>query len=1051
MVRINRLISNIKITTKGLLRLELIIAFVLTNIFSFGLVEFGFKEYDRLLGFLLSLVFLLFFIASFLFKLGNSFIKKGTIVLYTLALFIVLVPPVLNYYDQTYFFAFLFIYAFVSFAQNRINQYFIFSGIIYLAILFSAFWLGINQLRISFLALNLSFFIVFLNGLAITFSRRYMKNKVLDRQIELQESERSYRELFNNSSELLYLIDLDNKFVDINQAVLDTYGYEKHELMKLDPSVLAAPGKNDLEKMGQLVAEAMVKDEELNFFFWSQKKDGTIFPKEMHIKRGVYRSETVMMITGRDISEAYYYREELEQKEKRYRDLFERNLAGVYRTDLEGRVLECNQAFARMFGFESHEIIKQEQKAQNFYVDPSDRDKMLEKVHEKGFIEGWQLKLKKRNGEVLDALVNVSRIQAENREYYEGNLIDISELNQTQEQLRISQKRYQQLVDHSSFGILIITNDEEIVFSNIKASTIFGFKQPADLQAKKIEEIIGKKQLEELRKLFQDVSSGKVNQLVELSLGDDENQSMEIEISASEILYGNEQALQLSFIDISDRLKVEKAQEKMKVTETFNKILQAELAEKEEAQRKLIDAQSYMEGIIESSLDMIFTTDLEGKINKLNGAAQKELRVKQIEILNKPLKIIFNSKKRSEEVFKQLEEANSFSGEVQLIRSDETTFPSYFSLSYLYNSEGVKLGIMGVSRDISDIKQKEIEINEQAAKLNAVIESSSHFFFTVNKDYTITSYNHVFESDIKKNLGIELKDDANFFDLVYRPDKKDAEKTKAFWKDKFDKAFKGESTSFEIKRKDINGHIYYRDFYLNPINIESEQVEEISGIGHDITDKKLSEESLKSSLQEKEVLLKEVHHRVKNNMQVISSILSLQSAYINDPKTLSILRESQSRIKSMAIIHERLYRTKDFSKINFSEYVQNLANSLISTYEAGIIDVEVSFDLNEVFLNLDSAIPCGLILNELISNSLKYAFEGKKKGKITITLNENKQGVVQLSVEDDGKGIDKNFNIAKTETLGLQLVHTLIEQLEGELKLTSKNGSRFDITFSKRL
>jgi two-component sensor histidine kinase len=184
-------------------------------------------------------------------------------------------------------------------------------------------------------------------------------------------------------------------------------------------------------------------------------------------------------------------------------------------------------------------------------------------------------------------------------------------------------------------------------------------------------------------------------------------------------------------------------------------------------------------------------------------------------------------------------------------------------------------------------------------------------------------------------------------------------------------------------------------------------------------------------------------------MQVISSILSLQSSYLKDEKLLSILRESQNRIKSMAFIHERLYRTKDFSKLKFSDYVENLAKSLISTYELGNLKIEMDFDLDEVFLNLDSAIPCGLILNELISNSLKYAFKGRQSGNITVSLKEKKDKLVALSVADNGVGIDQSINIAKTETLGLQLVHTLIEQLEGEINLSRDNGSRFDIIFSK--
>ena len=222
----------------------------------------------------------------------------------------------------------------------------------------------------------------------------------------------------------------------------------------------------------------------------------------------------------------------------------------------------------------------------------------------------------------------------------------------------------------------------------------------------------------------------------------------------------------------------------------------------------------------------------------------------------------------------------------------------------------------------------------------------------------------------------------------------------------------------------------------------------MSGIAHDITEKILSEQKLKESLSEKEVLLKEVHHRVKNNLQVISSILNLQSSYVKDENTLNILRESQNRIKSMSFIHESLYKTDDFSKINFSEYISSLSKNLVHSYVIYSNLVELDLSLEEVFLNLDLSIPCGLIINELVSNALKYAFIDHKKGKIKIELFE-KKGVINLIVQDNGLGLPDNINYKETESLGLQLVITLAEQIDAEVILDNTKGAKYTIIFKK--
>lgn len=209
-------------------------------------------------------------------------------------------------------------------------------------------------------------------------------------------------------------------------------------------------------------------------------------------------------------------------------------------------------------------------------------------------------------------------------------------------------------------------------------------------------------------------------------------------------------------------------------------------------------------------------------------------------------------------------------------------------------------------------------------------------------------------------------------------------------------------------------------------------------------------EQIRASLREKEILLGEIHHRVKNNLQIISSLLNLQARYIKDEKILNMFKESQSRINSMALIHERLYRSKDLVKINFPEYVRSLAAGLFSSYSVSSDDVTLEIDIKDVELDLDLAISCGLVLNELLSNALKYAFPNGRKGKIKVSLYEVNGNEVELVVGDNGIGLPEVFDFQKTESLGFQIIITLVEgQLEGKIELNKTEGTEFRIKFKK--
>lgn len=208
-----------------------------------------------------------------------------------------------------------------------------------------------------------------------------------------------------------------------------------------------------------------------------------------------------------------------------------------------------------------------------------------------------------------------------------------------------------------------------------------------------------------------------------------------------------------------------------------------------------------------------------------------------------------------------------------------------------------------------------------------------------------------------------------------------------------------------------------------------------------------AEEKLKASLKEKEMLLKEAHHRIKNNLQIIVSLLRLQSNPIKNKKVLNMFRISQNRIRAVALIHEELYRSNNMKEINLSDYVNKMVTHLVSAYRAGNGVIKLKLELKNIFLDIDRAIPCGLVINELVSNSLKHGFPGGREGEIFIKMSRDKRKKYTIIVKDTGMGLPDGLDIHKSENLGLQLVMDLVEQLKGTLELERNGETTFKITF----
>ena len=349
-------------------------------------------------------------------------------------------------------------------------------------------------------------------------------------------------------------------------------------------------------------------------------------------------------------------------------------------------------------------------------------------------------------------------------------------------------------------------------------------------------------------------------------------------------------------------------------------------------------------------------------------------------------------------------------------------------------------GRLFICEDISERKKNETSIKDREEHLSLITDNMLDLMIQVNSEGI---FEYVSPS-IKELLGYEVEDilgkrDYEFIGMTHPDDFEIIIDTVQL----VTKTLKPNRAQHRFKHAD--GHYIWVETVGNPLSNDKGEFSGAVYITRNITELKNVENQLKSSLDEKEVLLREIHHRVKNNMQIISSLLNLQSRYINDEKTVNVLTESRNRVRSMAMVHEELYRSHDLSKIDFADYIQRLLSGLFSSYGADKNLVKAEINVEDILLNIDIAVPCGLIINELVSNALKHAFQGQK-GKISIKFHAPGEKYV-LKVADDGIGFPENIDFKNTKTLGLQLVITLVNQLSGSINIYRDGGTLFKIVF----
>jgi PAS domain S-box-containing protein len=647
------------------------------------------------------------------------------------------------------------------------------------------------------------------------------------------------------------------------------------------------------------------------------------------------------------------------------------------------------------------------------------------------------------------------------------------------------EEAYENIITTMADALILVDSNGDIITINNAALNLLDYKED-ELKGQPLDVILPK-----------EVAGAKIDEIVktrllknfEFSLKSKSGKRIPVSLSSSTLKGQRGKKAGVIYIarDMSHSKKVEAelktyrehleeiVEKRTGELQTANLQLQQEIAEHKRTGKKLKESEEKYSSLFHQSSDALFVYDLDGNILEINfktldlfGFSKNEMLEKKITQL-----LLASSLDKFWQAHQQISGSDSYTCEVDCVKKTGEIFPAQLS-STLFELGEDRL-IQGVVKDITEEKLSE--------KIQSVL-------FNIAKSTSSSESLHELLEIIHQELGT-LMDTTNFYVALF--DNKTSlysfpycvdehEENETFSPQELKKSLTdyvrktGKPLLVDEKKhqklmekgevdligepsqiwmgvplkipKEVIGVVAlqsyrdtsaYTEYDLKLLSVISDQI--ATAIY-----RKQTQDQIKASLEEKEVLLKEVHHRVKNNMQIISSLLRLQSLEVKNKKVSNMFKVSRNRIKSMALIHESLYKSEDFSRIDFSEYISKLATHLYTIFCTRESRINVVQDVQNVSLDINRAIPCGLIINELISNSFRHAFEPNGNGKIHIKMSE-KNGHYFLKVQDNGKGLPKNFDFQKSETLGLQVVNDLVKQLDGKISLDRNNGTTFTIKF----
>lgn len=687
----------------------------------------------------------------------------------------------------------------------------------------------------------------------------------------------------------------------------------------------------------------------------------------------------------------------------------------------DGVYLEANKGFSRMTGYAYNEIIGKSSLEINIWHDPLERNSLISQLKEHGQVDNFEANFRMKDGTIKIGLMSASIIEIGGEKCILSITRDITERKNAEIELKENQRRLaeaNQLLQH------VLDTVPSRIFWKDKNSILLGCNKPFTLDAgfDSPEQMIG----------LSDYEMGWKDQ-ADLYRADDQN------VMNSGVPKLNYEEPQTTPSGNTIWLKTSKVPLRdvdgniMGVLGTYE-----DITEKKIAEQAIKESEERYKALFNNNHSvMLLINPTSGQIMDANPAACKYYGWSRSEMINKTIMEI--NTLTPEEINKEMELARTQQRNRFLFRhrlaNDEIRDVEVFSGSVVINSETLLYSII---HDITEQKRAEQALLESEEKYRYMFAKNPQpmwiydletlKFLEVN-DAAIDHYGYCKDDFLNMTLK-DIRPEEDIPALL-----KDVELTKIEF-----------NPSGEWRHRKKDGSIIDVEITSHSVTFNGRNARHV--LIKDVTERKLFEKRITDSLKEKEVLLKEVHHRVKNNFQVIISLLSLQSELINDPQILQYFVESKNRIKSMALTHELLYRQTNFESIDVRHYIDSLVDYLKRSYPESHASIKIIPDVDEISIDIDTIIPCGLIINELISNCMKHAFPGGKNGEITISFKKSQDNFFNLTVKDNGIGISKEMDMENLKSLGMMLVNTLTRQLGGEMNIKSSEfGSEFVIKF----
>lgn len=841
----------------------------------------------------------------------------------------------------------------------------------------------------------------------------------ITQQKKLEQERYQLLNIIENSINEIYVFDsFTLKFEYVNQGALNNIGYSLEEIYNMTP-VNIKPEFTE-ETFRQMLEPLIIgKKNKLLIETIHQRKDGTIYPVEIHLQLHKLENKSVFFAIINDITER-------KKAESLYRDLVETAQDLIWQCDAEGRYTFLNNAWKEVFGYEVEEMLGK--KFTDFQTKEwAERDlKEFDRLLKGNTISGLETVHLAKNGKEINLVFNAKLVLDELGRILgtRGTAFNITERKRIERALRESEEKYRLLVENQNDLVVKVDNEGRFLFVSPSYCKLFG-KNESELIGKAFIPLVHEEDrlrtLEAMKELEHPPYACQVEQRAMTKNG-----WRWLEWSDKAIIDNDGKIIAVIGVgrDITDR-----------------KIAEEALRHSEERYRTTL----YSIG------DGVIATDKNGLINQINPVAEYLTGWQEIDAKNKPLEQVFkiineeNRKSVESPVEKVLKEGKivGLANHTLLIGRDGKEIPIADSGAPIMDEKGMIDGVVLVFRDQSKERanQKILEESEAQLKQSQRVARIGYYIYDIKNSMWTSSEMLDELFGIDKNY---IRDAEGWLKIVHPHDRKEME---LYLKNQILAEGKEFDKEYKIKRINDNKELWVHglgnlefDENGNPIKM--------FGTIQDITEQKEAKNIIEQSLKEKEILLKEIHHRVKNNFQRIISLIALQAELVDDEKILTIFNDLQTRLRSMSLIHELMYGSGNFAGVDVKDYIEKLASFLVQTYAASN-KIKLNLDIENRNLDLDSIIPCGLIINEVVTNSLKYAFPNESHGTINISFKKEEDKFC-LIYSDNGIGIKDKIDFENIKSLGLRLVNLLAKQLKGELKVVQpEKGLQYIIKFAE--